>query len=217
MRIQLPLLLLAAGLVGGCTQPEIRPSPTPVVQEAASKADDWQKVASKPDADRIARLRQAWDEALSDARAAGSRQEVEAEGALLQGDAALARPSPTPGSYECRMVRLGRLTPRARAFEKFKPFFCYVEVQGEYLTIVKQTGSQRPAGYLYPDPGRNRLVFLGSLAPAGNDASLAYGEDAARDLAGVLERVAPFRYRLVIPWPQSDSKLDVIELVPVVE
>ena len=32
------------------------------------------------------------------------------------------------------------------AFERFKPFFCYVQVEGELLTIVKQTGSQRPAG-----------------------------------------------------------------------
>ena len=32
---------------------------------------------------------------------------------------------------------------------------------------------------------------------------------------GVLERIAPFRWRLVIPWPQSTSKLDVFELTPV--
>jgi hypothetical protein len=31
----------------------------------------------------------------------------------------------------------------------------------------------------------------------------------------VLERIAPFRWRLVIPWPQSTSKLDVFELTPV--
>jgi hypothetical protein len=31
----------------------------------------------------------------------------------------------------------------------------------------------------------------------------------------VLERIAPFKWRLVIPWPQSTSKLDVFELTPV--
>ena len=35
-------------------------------------------------------------------------------------------------------------------------------------------------------------------------------------MAGVLERIGPFRWRLVIPWPQSTSKLDVFELTPVV-
>jgi hypothetical protein len=34
-------------------------------------------------------------------------------------------------------------------------------------------------------------------------------------MAGVLERIAPFRWRLVIPWPQNSSKLDVFELKPV--
>ena len=35
------------------------------------------------------------------------------------------------------------------------------------------------------------------------------------DMAGVLERIGPFKWRLVIPWPQSTSKLDVFELTPV--
>jgi hypothetical protein len=34
-------------------------------------------------------------------------------------------------------------------------------------------------------------------------------------MAGILERIGPFRWRLVIPWPQSTSKLDVFELTPV--
>ena len=217
MRFQLPFMVLAIALVGGCTQPDSRPASIPVVQEPSTKADDWQKVASRTDADRIARLRQAWDEALSDARTAGNRREVEAEGALLRGEAALARPSPTPGSYECRMVRLGRLTPRARAFEKFKPFFCYVEVEGNLLTIVKQTGSQRPAGRLWEDDEPNRLIYLGSLALGSEEQPKAYGDDPRRDMAGVFERIGPFRWRLVIPWPQEQSKLDVYELTPVAE
>ena len=46
---------------------------------------------------------------------------------------------------------------------------------------------------------------------------MAYGEDPKRDMAGVLERIAPFKWRLVIPWPQSSSKLDVFELTPVAQ
>jgi hypothetical protein len=34
-------------------------------------------------------------------------------------------------------------------------------------------------------------------------------------MAGVFERIGAFRWRLVIPWPQSTSKLDVFELTPV--
>src|SRR5207244_8489744 len=147
----------------------------------------------------------------------GSAEDIRKEGALLQSSAALARPAPTPGSYNCRLIKLGSATPKDKPFESFKPFFCYVEVEGDLLTIVKQTGSQRPAGRLWEDDNPNRLVFLGSLALGGEDQPLAYGDDPKRDMAGVFERIGPFRWRLVIPWPQSTSKLDVFELTPVAQ
>jgi hypothetical protein len=214
--ISLPLFL-AAALVG-CTT--VRPpvlAPSPVVQEAPTKSDAWKRIANQADVDRISRLRAAWDEALRDARNAGARRDLASEGELLKPDAALARPSPTPGSYECRMVRLGRISAKERAFEKFKPFFCYVEAEGDLLTIVKQTGSQRPAGRLWEDDNPNRLVYLGSLALGDEEQPKAYGDDPARDMAGVLERVGPFRWRLVIPWPRNQAKLDVYELTPVAQ
>ena len=105
--------------------------------------------------------------------------------------------------------------PKTRAYESFKPFFCYVEVENDQLTIVKQTGSQRPAGRLWEDDSSDRLIFLGSLALGNEDQPLAYGDDPKRNMAGVLERIGAFRWRLVIPWPQSSSKLDVFELTPV--
>ena len=70
-------------------------------------------------------------------------------------------------------------------------------------------------GQLDLDP--TRLVFLGSLALGNEEQPIAYGDDPKRDMAGVLERIAPFRWRLVIPWPQSTSKLDVFELTPVAQ
>jgi hypothetical protein len=130
------------------------------------------------------------------------------EGRLLEARGALPRPAPTPGSYNCRMIKLGRTGTRGPVFERFRPFFCYVEVEGELLTIVKQTGSQRPAGRLWEDDREDRLIFLGSLA-LGNE------DHPRRDMAGIFERIGPFRWRLVIPWPQSTSKLDVFELTPV--
>ena len=69
-----------------------------------------------------------------------------------------------------------------------------------------------PAG---EDDDPNRLIFLGSLALGDEHQPLAYGDDPKRNMAGVLERIAPFNWRLVIPWPQSTSKLDVFELTPV--
>jgi hypothetical protein len=211
--------LLTIALLGGCASLEGRKSPAgpAVVQEAPTRGDAWRRVANQADADRIKRLGVAWNQALAEARSAGARRDVSAEGDLLRPDAALARPAPTPGSYQCRMVRLGRTAAKGRAFEKFKPFFCYVEVEDDLLTIVKQTGSQRPAGRLWEDDSPSRLIFLGSLALGNEDQPKAYGEDPNRDMAGVLERVGPFRWRLVIPWPRAQAKLDVYELTPVAE
>jgi len=141
--------------------------------------------------------------------------DVRRESLLLNPNAGLARPSPTPGSYNCRLIKLGKATAKGKAYESFKPFFCYVEVEDDLLTIVKQTGSQRPAGRLWEDDDPDRLIFLGSLALGEEDQPRAYGDDPKRDMAGVLERIAPFKWRLVIPWPQSTSKLDVFELTPV--
>jgi hypothetical protein len=98
---------------------------------------------------------------------------------------------------------------------KFQAVLCYVEVENDLLTIVKQTGSQRPAGRLWEDDNPDRLIFLGSLALGDEDQPLAYGDNPKRNMAGVLERIGPFRWRLVIPWPQGPSKLDVFELTPV--
>ena len=208
--------LVALVLLAGCTtKPRLPPGVLPSVEVGAPlKSEVWKQVATAADEDRIARLGLAWQQALAEANRSAESQ-VRKEGVLLRPRASLPRPAPTPGSYNCRLIKLGKATANGDAYQSFKPFFCYVEVEGDLLTIVKQTGSQRPAGRLWEDDDPNRLVFLGSLALGEEDQPLAYGDNPKRDMAGVLERIAPFKWRLVIPWPQSTSKLDVFELTPV--
>jgi hypothetical protein len=209
-------MVMAISLLAGCqTKPKLPPGVTPsVVVGPPLKAEAWKAVATDADESRMGRLGLAWQEALADANKADSG-DVRKEGKLLLPRASLPRPAPTPGSYNCRLIKLGKATAKGKPFESFKPFFCYVEVEDDQLTIVKQTGSQRPAGRLWEDDDPKRLIFLGSLALGEEDQPRAYGDDPKRDMAGVLERIAPFRWRLVIPWPQSTSKLDVFELTPV--
>ena len=205
----LPILAVAAAL-GGCVPVKEKPRPT-VTVAAPTKADIWLRIASAADQQRLANVSGAWAAGLADARKGGFTNALRADSELMKANAALARPAPTPGSYSCRLVKLGGKP----AFEKFKPFFCYVEVDGNLLTIVKQTGSQRPAGRLWEDDNPTRLIFLGSLALGDQEAPLAYGDNRKRDMAGILERTGPFRWRLVIPWPQDGSKLHAYELTPV--
>ncbi len=207
--------MIVAGAAACQTKPKVPDGITPTVEVGPPlKSEAWKQVATDADESRLARLATAWEQGLGDVRR-NYAGEVRREGVLLRPQAALPRPAPTPGSYNCRLIKLGRATPKTRAYESFKPFFCYVEVEGDLLTIVKQTGSQRPAGRLWEDDDPDRLIFLGSLALGDSQPAVAYGDDPKRDMAGVLERIGPFRWRLVIPWPQSTSKLDVFELTPV--
>jgi len=208
--------LALAIVVAGCVpKPKLPPTvTTPIAVASPLKSFAWKQVATDADEDRIARLGLAWQEALADARK-GFADDIRKEGVLLRPRSSLARPAPTPGSYNCRLIKLGKASAKSKAYESFKPFFCYVEVEGDLLTIVKQTGSQRPAGRLWEDDDSRRLIFLGSLALGDEQQPLAYGDNPGRDMAGVLDRIGPFKWRLVIPWPQSTSKLDVFELTPV--
>jgi hypothetical protein len=213
---RLTMAACALSLLAGCqTQP--RPDrPRPVVSvEPPSKAEAWMRIANPADTRRLANITGAWAAGLADARKADFVSAVREEQALLKTNAALPRPAPTPGSYNCRLLRLGSTGKGKPAFERFKPFFCYVEVEGDLLTIVKQTGNTRPAGRLWEDDDPTRLIFLGSLALGNEEQPLAYGQNPARDMAGILERIGAFRWRLVIPWPQDGAKLHVFELTPV--
>ena len=209
-----PLIVAFSVAAGGCVPVEQAPQPRPVmVVPQPTKADVWQGIASAADQRRLANVSGAWAAGLADARRGDFATALRDDAELLKSNAAMPRPAPTPGSYSCRLVKLGGKP----AFEKFKPFFCYVEVDGNLLTIVKQTGSQRPAGRLWEDNLPDRLVFLGSLALGDEETPLAYGDDPKRDMAGIFERTGPFRWRLVIPWPQDGSKLHAYELTPVAE
>jgi hypothetical protein len=210
------VLLVALAAAAGCVP---KPKPTPQVTSAPpqTKADVWQGYANPEDRNRIRRVATGWASGLAEARAAGFREAIRSEGRLLDPDGALPRPAPTPGSYSCRLVKLGKTNGKGPAFERFKPFFCYVQVEDELFTIVKQTGSQRPAGRLWEDDMPNRMIFLGSLALGSEDEARAYGDDPRRDMAGIFERIAPFVWRLVIPYPRDGSQLQVFELKPVPE
>jgi hypothetical protein len=176
----------------------------------------WMQTASAADQARLGQLARAWNDALADARKAGFRRALSAEGKLLEPGAALPRPAPAPGSYLCRPIQLGSIAARGRAFTAAsKSDFCYVGVDDQgRLWLAKQTGALRRQGYLWEDWNDNRLVFLGSLATGEKDAPPSYGARPDRDHIGVIERIGPLRFRLVTPRLGGRHKLEVLELTP---
>lgn len=197
-------------LLGGCAavqpKPPLPPAQVELVEEPIPLA--WKNVATAADQDRIARIDQAWSQGL--AAAQRYRTLVRAEGPLLDPQIALARAMPSPGPYRCRVVKLGGRT----GFAAFKPFDCFVDAEGGLLTMVKAGGSQRPAGRLWSE-NDTRQIFLGALA-IGDLPPPPYAEDGKRDVAGVLERIEAFRWRLSVPFPQDGATLDVYDLIPFV-
>ncbi|WP_343699434.1 DUF4893 domain-containing protein [Caulobacter sp.] len=178
---------------------------------AMAASGDWRADAKRSDVRRIERLDEAWREALADARRDGHGRELRALGALVDPRVSLARPQPTPGTYRCRTIKLGSQLP-GLSYVAYGWFRCRVALTpGGDLILEKTTGSQRQAGNLYPDAAK-RLVFLGAVAWGTDEGRAEYGRSPERDQVGVFERVGSNQYRLALPWPQQESKLDILEL-----
>lgn len=193
------------GIFGGGGPHEVSRKPDAV--------QDWRDVAAEADRNRVRDLRPAWIKALAQARDSGHGADIAALGPLADPDIALDG-MPPPGHYRCRTVKLGAQSPGMLDYIAYPPFDCVIAPdKGGVLTFEKTSGSQRQNGRLWPD-GARRMVFLGTLALGDEAGAIAYGMDSQRNVAGVLERVGPTRWRLALPWPRWESHLDLIELVP---
>ncbi len=200
--LALALLPLAA-----CTA---KPAPRAVVTiEPVAQPTGWRATASAEDQHRIDQLPGAWLQALSMVPRR-MQAKLKAETKLVEPGAALELPAPPPGPYRCRLLRFGGKA----GFQTFPPDFCYIDGDGKGLSFTKQTGSNLPGGWLHEDTP-TRQVFLGSLPKPGATGVPRYGDDPAQDVAGVVERVSPFRWRLVLTRAGKGALLDVYELVPV--
>lgn len=208
MRRHVIALVLSTVLLAGCAaHPKPRPS---VVSEDIPTVADWRASVTTADQARLAALPQSWTKALATVPAR-LKPKVKAEGQLVDPAGALDLPALSPGVYRCRLVRLGGRV----GFASLLPDFCHVGGGANGVSFTKQGGGSLSGGWLYADT-ENRLVFLGTRGQQGGPGkgAAAYGADPSRDVVGVVERVAPFRWRLVVPG--AAAGLDVYELVPFV-
>jgi hypothetical protein len=203
------LLLAAAASLAACTS--VRSGPAAAVPAAG--AAQWRTIATKDDRKRLRDWRKSWVKALGQARPA-HRAEIAAEGKLLDPDAALPEPAPPPGDYRCRTIKLGAQGGGTVTYAVHPGLRCHITAEGDgTLAFTRPDGPQRPVGRIFPE-GSRRMVFLGTLQLGDEQGTLRYGHDKARDLAAVVERVGPHRWRLAFPAPHFESTLDVVELVP---
>ncbi len=212
LRIVLSCALIACG--SACQTPPVGGAAGGAgASVTLEEPEAWREVASVESQAAIDGLAARWSEALDEARRGGFRRSLAAEGALLDPAERLPRAAPAPGSYRCRLLRIGLGAPRSRAYSVSRPAFCFVGAEGDQLSLTAEVAVRRLGGYLWEEPGGAGLVFLGTAIAGGTKRAGAYGEDPARDLAGRFERIGPFRYRLAVPGGAGEAKLLVYDLV----
>lgn len=205
LRVSIALAVTSCALCG-CASRTPRPR---VTVETVAQPTGWRAIASASDQQQIDALPATWAHAIA-AIPRRAQAKLRAETRLVEPAAALELPAPPPGPYRCRLVRFG-----GRAgITTFPPDFCYVDGGEKGVSFTKQTGSNLPGGWLHADTA-TRQVFLGSLRSPGAKEASGYGDDPAANVAGVVERVSPFRWRLVLTRAGKGALLDVYELVPV--
>ena len=198
------ILVLAA--LAACSQARPVTASTPV-------ALDWKRVVTSADMDRIKAWRTAFVRALDDAKARGNQAKIASEGALLDPDAAIGGAGPAAGEYRCRVIKIGTKSPAMPAYTVYPGFACTVSDEGEVMSFTKTGGSQRPVGLIFPGDDR-RQIFLGTMMLGDETRAMEYGRDTTRDMAGAVERIGTKRWRLILPYPNFESVMDVIELIP---
>lgn len=187
-----------------------------IYREATTSGMDishnWRRTATDADRAKLRNWRKAWSEALPLARAADAKR-IDGDPELFDPDRAQADAMPPAGSYRCRITKLGGGGTAVSAIVRYDWRPCALADNGQVRHFRMEDGVQRPDGNLFPDV-KARAVFIGTLEVGDDSAPLRYGIDNKRDLIGYVERIGDKRWRLVLPYPAFESKLDVIEIVP---
>ena len=144
-------------------------------------------------------------EAIAEARSSGPAAD------LATFEAVLAKPFESfqgfdmTGEWQCRTIKAGGLS----ALIVYGWFKCSVTDDGAGWLLEKTTGSQRTRGRFY-DESDKRLIYLGSFYVAG-DPVPAYGAGPATDQVGYAFRTGRQEWRIELPSPYYESKLDMLE------
>jgi hypothetical protein len=159
------------------------------------------------DQQRLEAFETARAQAIAEARAGGSPEDVSVLDEVLSGRPTTMTPAEMAGIWRCRTIKLGGLLP----LTIYRDFKCRITDDGAGLRLEKLSGSQRTGGTFYDLADETRLGYAGAGWVAG-EAPMRYGTDPERNQVGYLVVLGPERMRLELPLPQVESKFDILDL-----
>lgn len=185
-------ILLAAVLLAALTAPAL----------ADGEVD---KLMTPADKVRLQNYGEARKAALAEAKAGGAPADVKTLDAILAKPAISFQGFDMTGAWQCRTIKAGGLS----ALIVYGWFKCRVSDDGSGWLLEKTSGSQRTKGRFFDD-GEKRLIYLGSFFIAG-DKPKPYGSGVETDQVGYAFRSGPAEWRIELPSPYYESKLDILE------
>ncbi len=176
----------------------------------------WRDDASPADVQRLNAIAESRTKGLEEA-SRGNAADLAAIHSVLQSGTTPASAAKLTGSWRCRTMKLGGITPDV----VYSWFRCRISERGGRLFFEKLSGSQRTSGYIYPE-GQG-FVYLGASYVTAygppEKPSVYSGTGAAAgaavtpdDQIGLLSLLYDGRARLELPYPVQESTFDVIEL-----
>ena len=172
----------------------------------------WQEDASPAEIDRLNQLPQIRDAAIADAKSGQGQGDWRAIPHVMEPQGRAIPANALTGDWRCRQIKLGLMS----AFMVYDAWFtCSIRPYRGGLLLEKTGGSQRFAGFLYPEQGA--WIYLGASSVRGeprhnySGASPALGAQVTPDdQIGLLTGIGDNHLRLEIPAVQ-ESLLDVVE------
>ena len=163
-----------------------------------------QKLITAADKARLDKFGETRKAALDEAKA-GDPAEVKQFDALLTKPLVSFSDKDLTGNWQCRTIKAGGLSPLV-IYGWFK---CKVTDDGSGWRLEKVSGSQRTKGRFFDD-GEKHSIYLGSFY-VNSDPAKPYGSGPQTDQVGYAFRNSASEWRIELPAPYYESKLDIIE------
>jgi hypothetical protein len=175
---------------------------------ATARADGvFHTLITPADNNKLTQLNAVREQALAEARAGGTTEDLAILDQTLAGDLLSVREGfNAVGDWRCRTLKLGKGAPLV----VYGWFDCRITDDGAGWFLDKRGGSQRTSGRFY-DNGDKEMYYLGVLSVTG-DPAVTYGAAPARDQVARVVRPGPNRLRLEFPLPAFESRFDILEL-----